>query len=104
MKIEVTDSLVDHVAILARIALNEAGRDELKEHFRKILDYIGELQELETGDVDPSHLSVERANVYRSDQAREGLSNEKALSNAPEASGPHFQVPRIVADAGGGSA
>ena len=45
MKIEVTDNLVDQVAVLARIALDESGRDELKEHFRKILDYIGELQE-----------------------------------------------------------
>lgn len=104
MKIEVTDEMVDRVATLASLSLADEERGELKEHFRKVLAYIAELQELDTDLVDPSHLAVERTNVYRPDQVRPGLSGEEALANAPASSGPHFQVPRIIADGGGGSA
>jgi aspartyl-tRNA(Asn)/glutamyl-tRNA(Gln) amidotransferase subunit C len=108
MSIQVNEDLVRQVASLARLDLSDAASAELQEHFRKVLAYIEELQKLETDGVEPSHLSVDTANVYRVDDASAtpSLGDKGALANAPQKKPPYFLVPRIVGDAddAGGSA
>lgn len=101
--IEVTDELVRHVALLSRLALSDEDLAGLKEHFLKVLAYVEELQAVDTEGVDPSHLSVDTANVFRDDVVQPSLGVPAALANAPQAHAPHFLVPRIVADSDDGA-
>jgi aspartyl-tRNA(Asn)/glutamyl-tRNA(Gln) amidotransferase subunit C len=108
LSIEVTDDLVSRIAVLARLELSEDEARAMKEHFRKVLSYVAELQELDTRGVDPSLFALEASNVDREDVVRSGLSNAQALSAAPASEPPFFVVPRIVgggeeAPAGGGA-
>ncbi len=100
MAIEVTDDLVCHIARLSRIAISQDDLKELVSHFERILAFVGELQSLDTRDVEPSMFSVESTNVDREDIVCASLGRTESLANAPESNGTFFVVPRIV---GGGS-
>jgi len=99
MSIEVTDELVAKIAVLSRLELTPGEIDGLKEHFAKVLEYVGELQELDTDAVDPSLFTSEASNVLRPDEGAPSLENEVALRPAPESEPPYFLVPRIIGDA-----
>jgi len=103
MAIEVTDDLVEHIAKLSRLAISREEARGIRQHFEKILTFIAEFQALDTRDVDPSNFSVDSSNVYREDSARPSLDRAAALSNAPQADGTYFIVPRIVGGAAGGA-
>lgn len=99
MSIEVTDELVEQIAVLSRLELTREEIDGLKEHFEKVLQYVGELQELDMDGVDPSLFTSEASNVLRPDEGAPSLPNEVALRPAPESEAPYFLVPRIIGDA-----
>ena len=99
MSIEVTDELVERIAVLARLNLTPEELSGLKDHFEKVLKYVGELQELETDGVDPSLFTSEASNVLRSDEGTPSLPNEVALRPSPDSEPPYFLVPRIIGDA-----
>ena len=96
MALEITDELVQHIARLSRLAISKKELDELKEHFRKILAYVAELQALDTQSVDPSLTAVRGSPAARVDDVAPSLGAEEALRNAPEAHPPYFSVPRLV--------
>ena len=99
MSIEVTDELVEKIAVLSRLDLSREEIDGFKEHFEKVLEYVGELQELETDGVDLSLFTSEASNVLRPDEGAPSLPNEVALRPAPDSEPPYFLVPRIIGDA-----
>ena len=104
MAIEVTDELVAQVARLARLRLDSGEAAEMREHFRKVLEFVDELDGLELEGIEPSLFAVETSNVYREDDVWPSLPHDLSLRNAPERDGTAFVVPRIVADAGEGGA
>ena len=101
MAIEVTDGLVAHIARLSRLALSPAEAEEMKGHFRKVLQYVEALDRLDVSGVDPSIFPLDTANVFRDDEVRPSLPVEEALRNAPAAREGFFIVPRIIAGAPG---
>jgi aspartyl-tRNA(Asn)/glutamyl-tRNA(Gln) amidotransferase subunit C len=87
---------VDHVARLARLALTEEERDRFGRQLALILEHAAKVGEVAAADVPPTSHPVPRSNVYRPDQPEPTLSQEEALSTAPEVEGGRFKVPRIV--------
>ena len=96
MQIQVSEELVRQVAKLSRLALSSDEEKQLKEHFKKILDFVASFQHLETSQVDPTHFTSEAFGVVREDEVKESLPGDDVLRNAPSARPPHFLVPRIV--------
>jgi aspartyl-tRNA(Asn)/glutamyl-tRNA(Gln) amidotransferase subunit C len=97
MSIEVTDELVHHIARLARLSLSEEEAERMKDHFRKVLAYVEELQDLDTSGVDASPSGLEAWEKLREDRATPSLSLDAVLAVAAAAEKPYFLVPRIVA-------
>lgn len=87
---------VEHVAKLARLDLTEPEKTLFGEQLNQILTFVGQLQEVSTEGIPPTASVVEQESVWREDVPREGLSQEQALSNAPEASDGFFVVPKII--------
>jgi len=87
---------VDHVARLARLALTDEERDRFGRQLGLILEHAERVREVAAADVPPTSHPVPRSNVYRPDEVRPSLSQEEALSTAPEAEDGRFRVPRIV--------
>jgi len=87
---------VEHVALLARLALSEEEKELYTRQLRDILEYAARLNELDTTDVPPTSHVLPLSNVFREDEVGEHLSPEEVLANAPEREGGFFKVPRIV--------
>lgn len=100
---EVTPDLVERVARLARLSLSPEESREMEEHFRKVLAFVEELQQLDLEGVDPSLFSLDASDIVRDDVPGASLPVEDTLRPAPASSPPYFLVPRIVADREGGA-
>jgi aspartyl-tRNA(Asn)/glutamyl-tRNA(Gln) amidotransferase subunit C len=87
---------IEHVARLARLALTDEEKARMKAQLGVILEHAARVQEVAAEDVLPTAHAVPRANVLRPDVVEPCLTPEDALSNAPEAEGGRFKVPRIV--------
>ena len=87
---------VDHVAKLARLALTDEERERYRAQLGLILEHAERVGEVAADDVEPTAHPVPQQNVFREDQPGECLTQDEALSNAPEAESGRFKVPRII--------
>lgn len=88
---------VYYVANLARLQLEENEAESLRKDMNKILGYIDTLNELDTANIEPlEHVMEITASTFRKDVAKEPLSHEDALKNAPDADSDYFRVPRVI--------
>jgi aspartyl-tRNA(Asn)/glutamyl-tRNA(Gln) amidotransferase subunit C len=95
MSISVED--VRYIAGLARLRFAEEEEQRLAREMGAILDYVDQLNELDTTGVPPMAHVLDLYNVYRSDKASPRISREEALRNAPDADGEYFRVPKVIA-------
>jgi aspartyl-tRNA(Asn)/glutamyl-tRNA(Gln) amidotransferase subunit C len=87
---------VAKVALLARLRL---GGDELQTfttQLSSIVDFVAQLQALETDGVEPLAHGVDMQNVFRDDVRGPALSREQALANAPKRNTVGFLVPAVL--------
>ncbi|MFA5890139.1 MAG: Asp-tRNA(Asn)/Glu-tRNA(Gln) amidotransferase subunit GatC [Actinomycetota bacterium] len=85
-----------HVARLARLSFTEDELDKFAHQLSDILAYADQVSALTTEDVPPTAHPLPLSNVLRPDEPRACLSQEKALSTAPEVEQDRFKVPRIL--------
>lgn len=92
----VTKKDVDYVADLARLQLTEEETESLASDMNQILDYMTTLEEVDTSDVEPLKHVIDLEYRLRDDKAKEPISHEDALKNAPDADSDYFRVPRVI--------
>jgi aspartyl-tRNA(Asn)/glutamyl-tRNA(Gln) amidotransferase subunit C len=90
---------VRHVAKLARIALTDDEVATYGAQLENLLEHVAALERLPTGDVAPTAQVIPAHNVVRDDVVRPSLPRDVVLAAAPQAQGPYFRVPRIIAEA-----
>ncbi len=93
---KITKQDVEHVALLARLAITEAEKDTFTQQLNVILEYIDQLNELDTSGVPPTSHVLAMQNVLREDQVGPSLPVEKVLGNAPATKNACFLVPKII--------
>ena len=96
MSLQPTD--VAKVAALARLRLPEQELAALGEQLVKIVDYIEQLGELNTDDVEPLAHPLEITNVLADDRLQESLPRDEALANAPKRDDACYRVPAVLGD------
>jgi aspartyl-tRNA(Asn)/glutamyl-tRNA(Gln) amidotransferase subunit C len=96
--VSVTVKDVEHVASLARLSFSEDEKLKLVEQLNTILEYVDQLNELDTADVEPLSHVIELSNVFRKDELRPSLSREEALQNAPSRTEKFFKVPKVIGE------
>jgi aspartyl-tRNA(Asn)/glutamyl-tRNA(Gln) amidotransferase subunit C len=87
---------VAHVAKLARLAFTDDELERFSDQLTKILAYADQVSALATDDVPPTAHALPLKNILRDDVVTPSLSQEKALSTAPEVEQDRFKVPRIM--------
>ncbi len=95
-----TEEQVRHVAKLARLNCSEAEIAMFTRQLGSILEYVNQLNELDTTGVEPLAHCLPIHNVFRDDIVQPSLSNDEALKNAPGRDGEFFSVPKVLGDAG----
>ena len=91
-----TREQVAHVARLARLSFTDEELDRFAHQLSDILAYAEQVSALATEDVPPTAHALPLKNVFRPDEIKPSLSQEKALSTAPEVEDGRFKVPRIM--------
>jgi len=87
---------VRKVATLARLELSEAEEQQFTGQLNNILEYVQQLDELETGDVPPTTRAIEVSNITRPDQLEVFAAREEILDSAPDREEDFFKVPKIM--------
>lgn len=87
---------VTRIAALARLDLSEQETAAMAGQLTKILDYIGQLNRLDTSAVEPTTHPIDLGDVFRDDVVCPSLPAALALANAPATDGAFFIVPRVI--------
>lgn len=95
---EITPDLVRHLGVLSRIALTDAEVTRLTGQLGAIVDNVAKVSAVATADVPATSHPVELENVYRADVVGQTLTQEEALSNAPDAYDGRFRVTAILGE------
>ena len=87
---------VARIATLARIRLSEAELEPLAAELSGILDWVEQLQEVDTTGVAPMTSVVEMTLPMRDDKVTDGNNRDAVLGNAPRSEKGFFIVPKVV--------
>ena len=87
---------VEHIALLARLDLSAEEKQLYQQQLSDILDYVAQLQKLDTGDISMTSSALPPGSRLRADMPIEGLSTERALENAPDSEADQFKVPPVL--------
>ena len=93
---ELTPDLVRHLASLARIQVTDAEVDRFTEQLGVIVDAVATVNAAVAGDVPATSHPIPMANVYREDVVETSLTQEQALSGAPDSAQGRFRVAAIL--------
>ncbi len=106
---KVTENDVRYVEDLANLELTPVERERMVRDLSSILDYIDQLNELDTSNLEPMAQTSDRFGVdaaktgtarfeyaMRPDQVRPSLPHEAAVGNAPDTDGTFFKVPKVI--------
>jgi len=87
---------VDHIALLARLGLEDHERASLRSDLESILGYIGKLQTLDTSGIEPTAHVVDMPTPLRDDLVRNCEDAEVMVANAPDRDRTYLRVPKII--------
>ena len=91
---------VAKVAMLARLALDDAELDRMTSELSAIVGFVSLLEELDTAEVAPLAHPLDTQNVFRDDVPTPSLPTAAALQSAPRHDGECFLVPAVLGESG----
>jgi len=92
---EISTAEVERVARLARLELTENEKQKLTQDMGEILDYIGELNQAETKNIEPISQISGLSNIARADEITNENQRDQMLQNAPETKDGFIKVKKV---------
>ena len=93
---QITRELVEYVAELSRIKLNEQSAEKMEKELGAIVEYMEILNKLDTDGVEPLSHVFNITNFMRDDEVVPSYDREAILKNAPEHTDETVVVPKTV--------
>ena len=87
---------VKKIAFLSRLKIEDDKIEAAKEEFDKILDWVEQLKEVDTDNVEPLISVNENHLILRKDEVTDGNQPEAVFANAPQKQYGYFTVPKVV--------
>ena len=81
---------------LARISISDDKLNNLSKDLNSILEFVDQLKEIKTDQVDPTSNSLNQKLEVRDDKVDNKNSTEDILENAPEKEMDFFVVPKVI--------
>ena len=91
-----TAEQVRWVANLARLKLTSAEVELMTGQLNRIVEYVNQLQSVNTDGVEPLAHALDVANVFRADEPEPSLPTDAALANAPKRRDDFYAVPAVL--------
>lgn len=92
---KLTKDRVKHVAHLAGLTLSEKEVIKFQKQLSDVLDYVAQLNKVDTSKVEPTSQVTELENVFRDDKTTPSLSQEEVLSGAKKKHNNFFKIKGI---------
>ncbi len=104
MSVQVSVEDVERVAELANLDLEAEEKPRMQRDLNAILEYVAQLNELDTADVEPmaqvgdllGGLDSGYGDALRVDALRPSLDRAAVMEEAPETDGVFFKVPKVI--------
>lgn len=90
-----TKDQVKHVAKLSALTLSEEEIEKLEKQLSETLDFIKELDKIDTKNIEPTYSVTGLENVFRDDETAPSLTQDEVLQNARNKSEGYFKVKAI---------
>lgn len=87
---------VAYVAQLARLKLSDEEARLFQEQLGQVMKHVERLSEVDVSGVEAAAHAAPMFNVFREDEARDCLTAEEALRNAPRQANGLFLVPKVM--------
>ena len=87
---------VETISYLARLKLDKDKKEKITKDLEKIIDFVAELQDLDTEDIAPLANPLEKVAPKREDSVASKSRKEAFLLNSPESDQDYFMVPKVV--------
>ena len=87
---------VDKIAKLSKLEFNEEEGRLILNDMNKMLDFIDQLNELNTEGVEPLVHMNEELNKLRKDINYSNTTQEEALKNSPAKDSTYFKLPKVL--------
>ncbi|MBK6338679.1 MAG: Asp-tRNA(Asn)/Glu-tRNA(Gln) amidotransferase subunit GatC [Bacteroidetes bacterium] len=94
MKVDI--ELIDNLATLSKLSFKADQKEEIRQDLEKMLNFMEQLNAIDTNGVEPLIYVNEEVNVWRNDEVKQLITKEEALSNAPIKNEDYFMVPKFV--------
>ena len=94
MENRMSDETIEYVGVLAKLELSDEEREQAKRDMGRMLDYIDQMNALDTEGIEPMSHAFPVENVLREDMVTNGDMRDALLANAPEEKDGMFVVPR----------
>jgi aspartyl-tRNA(Asn)/glutamyl-tRNA(Gln) amidotransferase subunit C len=95
-KVSLSKEQVQHIALLARLSLDEKDVDDMVEKLSSIVDFVDQLQAAPTDDVVPMAHPMDMTQRLRADAVTEGNERDKIQQNAPSVQDGLYLVPKVL--------
>lgn len=90
---------VAYIAKLAKLELSEDETLRFSKDLNQILSYVEQLNQWDVEGVEPMYHPLPLIDVMRADEPSPCLSNDAAMSNAPDSKDGQILVPKVVESA-----
>jgi len=87
---------VQHIAVLARLRLDEDEFAETVEKLSRIVDFVDQLSQAATDDVVPMAHPLNQPQRLRADEVTESNERDTFQENAPVVDGGLYLVPKVI--------
>lgn len=87
---------VSHIAKLANLPLSPTEKEKFEKQLGETIDYVKELDKVNTKNVEPTSQVTGLENVLREDSTKPSLSQEDAVSNTKSKHNGFFKVDAVL--------
>ena len=87
---------VQHIAMLARLKVNDSDIDEVVSKLSGIVDFVDQLQAAPTDDVEPMAHPLHQVQRLRADVVTETNQRDHYQENAASVQDGHYLVPKVI--------
>ncbi len=87
---------IEKVAKLARLELTEEEKITFGKQLEQILNYMEQLNGIDTTGVEPTSHVIPISNVFKEDEVKPSFPQKEVLAIAPDEEDGHFKVPKII--------
>ncbi|MGH8167787.1 MAG: Asp-tRNA(Asn)/Glu-tRNA(Gln) amidotransferase subunit GatC [Woeseiaceae bacterium] len=91
-----TKDQVQHIALLARLKLEDAEFEDVVDKLSRIVDFVDQLQAAPTDDVVPMAHPLDMSQRLRADVVTERIDREAIQANAPAVRDGFYLVPKVL--------